>query len=331
MSRILVTGATGFVGSHVAERLKQQGHQVVTIARGSSDVGFLEKLGVELVRGDLTDQAAISKAMQGVDAVVNCAAKVGDWGSVDSYREVNVGSVALLLEECKKSKPRFVHISSLGVYEAKDHDQTDETVPPPAQHMDGYTQTKVEAENLVLGYSKLHHLPVVILRPGFVYGPRDRTVLPRLMQSLRDGHVRYIGSKDKAMNTIYVGNLADAVMLALEKPNALGQIYNLTDDELVTKQRFMETIADGAGLPRPTKTVPLGLAKVAAAVVERIAKLRGRKDAPRITRARVKFLGLNLSFSCAKAKRELGYKPAANFEQGMKQTLDWWKREGGKA
>lgn len=328
MARILVTGATGFVGSHVAERLKGQGHHVVTVARPSSDTRFLDQLGVELVRGDLNDPAIVSRAMKDVDAVVNCAAKVGDWGPVEDYRQVNVASLALLLEEARKRKPWFVHLSSLGVYEARDHDQTDESVPPPAQHMDGYTQTKVEAENLALGYHKLHGIQVVILRPGFVYGPRDRTVLPRLMENLRAGYVRYLGSKDKAMNAIYVGNLVDAVELALRTPAAAGQIYNLTDDELITKQRFMETIAEFAGLPKPTKTVPLGVAKFLAATMEGIAKLRGAKEAPRLTRARVKFLGLNLSFSCAKAKKELGYKPSTNFAEGMRKTIDWWKAEG---
>lgn len=327
MSRILVTGATGFVGSHIAERLKGLGHQVVTVARASSSVGFLEKLGVELVRGDLTDPTVVSQAMKGVDAVVNAAAKVGDWGPVEDYRQVNVGSLALLLEQARKQKPRFVHISSLGVYEARDHDQTDETTPIPDHHMDGYTQTKVEAEKLALGYFKTYGVPVVVLRPGFVYGPRDRTVLPRLMQSLRDGIVRYIGSKEKAMNTIYVGNLVDAVMLALEKPQAVGNVYNLTDDELVTKQRFMETIAEHAAVPKPTKTVPMGVAKVLAATLESVAKLRGKKEAPRLTRARIKFLGLNLSFSCAKAKRELGYQPHTDFATGMKETIEWWNRE----
>ncbi len=327
MGRILVTGATGFVGSHVAERCLQASHVVVTVARPTSDTKLLEEWGVEIIRGDLSDPAIVKQAMEGVTAVVNCAAKVGDWGPVEDYRQVNVGSLALLLEEARKHKPRFVHISSLGVYEARDHDRTDESEAPPKQHMDGYTQTKVEAEDVAKGYYQNHGVPVVILRPGFVYGPRDRTVLPRMLDALKRGIVRYIGDKTKVMNTIYVGHLVDAVMLALEKPEAVGQIYNLTDDEAVTKQRFMETIADAANLPRPTRTVPLGLAKFLARILERIARLRGAKQAPRVTRARIKLLGLNLSFSCEKAKRMLGYQPRVKFEDGMKEAVQWWKQE----
>ncbi len=327
MGRILVTGATGFVGSHTAERCLKAGHTVVTVARASSDTRLLEQLGVEIIRGDLNDPAVVQKAMNGVTAVVHCAAKVGDWGPVDDYRQVNVGSLALLLEEARKTKPRFVHVSSLGVYEARDHHKTDETVAPPKRHMDGYTQTKVEAEDVAMGYYRNHGVPIVILRPGFVYGPRDRTVLPRMMDALQRGIVRYIGDKNKVMNTIYVGNLVDAIILALEKPEAVGQIFNLTDDEDVTKQRFMETIADAAGLPKPTKTVPLGLAKFLARILERIARWRGAKQAPRVTSARIKLLGLNLSFSCEKAKKVLGYKPKVLFAQGMPEAVEWLQKD----
>jgi len=328
MPRYFITGATGFVGGHLAEACVQKGISVVTLARGSSDTKLLDQLGVQVLRGELTDPKAVGQAMAGAEAVIHCAAKVGDWGPVEEYREVNVGGTAVLLEAARHQRPRFVHISSLGVYAARDHDRTDESEPLPPLHMDGYTQTKVEAEKLVLNYHQQHGIPVVVLRPGFIYGPRDRTVLPRLMGLLAQGKIRYIGSKTKLMNTIYVGNLVDAIFLALEKPEAVGQIYNLTDDEEVTKQRFLETIAEHAGLPKPTKVVPLGVARMVAKIMETLARLRGAKQAPRVTQARIKFMGLNLSFSCEKAKRELGYAPRVKFAEGMQRTFEWWQREG---
>jgi nucleoside-diphosphate-sugar epimerase len=329
MSKYLVTGATGFVGSHIAEAMVKKGWQVVTVARASSDTKFLDSLGVQIVRGDLTEPETIEKAMAGVKAVVNSAAKVGDWGPVEEYRKVNVESVALLLEACRRHPvERFVQISSLGVYEARDHQGTDETVSPPKQHMDGYTQTKVEAEDVVMGYHKNHGIPTVILRPGFVYGPRDRTVLPRLIDKLRRGKIRYIGSKTKRMNTIHVANIVAAVFLALEKKEAIGEIFNITDDEEVTKQRFMETICTETGLTPPRKTVPYFLAKTVAGLMERIAKLRRAKQAPAVTRAQVKFMGQNLHYSCEKAKTLLGYKPQVKFAEGMKEMIAWWKANG---
>ena len=327
--RILVTGATGFVGGHVAEACVKRGHAVSTIARSSSDTKALEALGITILRGDLTDPDTIRKAVEGIDAVVHCAAKVGDWGPVADYRAVNVEALRHLLEACYgKPLKRFVHISSLGVYAARHHYGTDETEPLPARHMDGYTQTKVEAEQLALDAHRLHGTPVVVLRPGFIYGPRDRTVLPKLADNLRRGIVRYIGDGSALMNTIYVGNLVVAIFLALEKPEAIGQVYNLTDGEQITKRKFFETIADGLGLPRPKGRVPLFVAKLAARFLETRARRRGAKEPPRLTQARLKFLGLNLDFSIAKAKRELGYVPSIGFEAGMKETLDWFTQSG---
>jgi nucleoside-diphosphate-sugar epimerase len=326
--RLLITGATGFVGSHLTDEAVKRGHSVSTIARSNSDASHLKQQSVTIHTGDITDVEVIRKAANGVEAIVHCAAKVGDWGPVEEYRAVNVEATRHLLETCRKDHlKRFVHISSLGVYAARHHFGTDETEPLPVRQRDGYTQTKVEAEHLVQDAHRLHGLPAVILRPGFVYGPRDRTVLPRLAENLSKGLVRYIGDGSRLMNTIYVGNLVDAVFLALENPQAVGQVYNLTDGEAVTKRRFFETIADGLGLPRPRKRVPLWLARIIAFLMERRARRKGKKEAPRLTQARLKFLGLNLDFSIEKAKRELGYAPRVCFADGMKQTLEWYQSQ----
>ena len=327
-SNFLITGATGFVGGHLSEACVARGVHVSTIARSGSDTALLDKLKVTVHRGDLTDLDVVRKALEGVDVVVHCAAKVGDWGPVEEYRAVNVEALRGMLELCKSAGlQRFVHLSSLGVYAARHHYGTDENEPLPAQHMDGYTQTKVESEQLVLKYHREHKLAVVVLRPGFIYGPRDRTVLPKIMQSLRDRQMRLIGGGKKAMNTIYVGNLVDAIFLAVEKLQAIGQVFNLTDGELVSKRKFIDAIAEGAGLEKPTGSVPLFIARIAARIMERKARRRGDKQPPRLTQARLKFLGLNLEYSIEKAKRELGYKPRVGFDQGIKETMAWYGKK----
>lgn len=326
IGRCLVTGATGLVGSHVAEAFRNKGAEVMALVREGTDGALLESLGVRIVRGNLNDVAAVKEATIGVDTVVHCAAKVGDWGPIDEYRTVNVEGLRNLLEAVRRnSLHRFVHLSSLGAYAARDHYGTDETEPLPKRHVDGYTQSKVEAEQLALQYQRDHGVPVVVLRPGFIYGPRDRTVLPRLLGLLAKGQVMYLGDGSQAMNTIFVGNLMDAIMLAAENPLAVGQVYNLTDGEAVSKRRFMESVADLAGLERPKRSVPLPVAKIAAFFMEGIARLVGAKEAPRITQARIKFLGLNLDFSIAKARRELGYQPRVKFDDALEETITWWK------
>jgi nucleoside-diphosphate-sugar epimerase len=324
----LITGATGFVGGHLAEACAGRGWNVRALVRGGSDTSLLARYPVTLIRGDLTDGAAVREALQGVEVVLHCAAKVGDWGPVEEYRAVNVEALRGVLDACRAVPlRRFVHFSSLGVYAARHHYGTEESEPLPAHHIDGYTQTKVESEQLVMNSHREHKLPVVVLRPGFIYGPRDRTVMPKLLGNMRKGKLRYIGGGKGAMNCIYVGNLVEAALLAVEKPEAVGQIYNLTDGELVSKRRFIESIADGLGLPHPKPvSVPLWAARVMAWWMERGARKKNSPKPPRLTQGRLKFLGLNLDFSIEKAKRELGYQPRWSFDEGMRETVAWYKQ-----
>lgn len=326
----LITGATGFAGSHLAEACAARDIPVRTIARPGSDTSFLEKLGVTIVRGDITDPEVVRRAVDGADVVVNFAAKVGDWGPVEEYRAVNVEALRSLLDICR-ARPlhRFVQISSLGVYEARHHYGTDETTPLPVRHIDGYTQTKAEADRLALSYHRDHGLPVVVLRPGFIYGPRDHTILPPLIDNLRKRKVRYLGNGRRAVNSIFVRNLVEAVFLAVERPHVVGQAFNLTDGEFVSKRRLIEAVATGLGLPKPPPIwVPLWFARILTAGIEGLARLRGATRAPFLTQGRLKFLGLNLDFSIAKARRELGYGPRIPFDQGIEETLAWYRQEG---
>ena len=330
---VLLTGATGFVGSHVAEALVRRGDTVRTLARAGSDTAFLEALGVTVVRGDLTDADSIKRAAEGCDVIVNCAAKVGDWGHADGYRAVNVEGLRNLFDAILgRPLHRFVHVSSLGVYAARHHYATDETEPLPNDHIDGYTQSKVEAERLALQYHRKQQVPVTILRPGFVYGPRDRTVLPRIADRLKERSVMYIARGRYALNTTYVGNIADAVLLAIDAPAAacVGEVFNITDGEFVSKRRFFETVADGVGLKRPRgfPPVPVWLARMMANWREGVFRRQNKPHPPRITQAQLKFAGLNLDFSIAKARTKLGYTPRVLFDEGMKRTLEWYKSPG---
>jgi len=329
MLSCLITGATGFVGSHLAEACVKRGWNVRALVREGSATALLKQLPLTLVPGDLTDPVSVRAAVQGVQIILHSAAKVGDWGPVEAYRAVNVTALEKMLQACQgQPLQRFVHLSSLGVYAARHHHGTDETEPLPASHVDGYTQTKVESEQLALRYYKEHGVPVVVLRPGFVYGPRDRTLLPRVIEKLKQRTFRYIGDRRRAMNCIYIDNLVAGVLLAAEKPQAVGQIYNLTDGEAVSKQRFIEALVAGLDLPKTLPVAaPLWLARFLAWWMEGSARRNNAPEAPQLTQARIKFLGLNLDFSIEKAKRELGYKPVKTFEQGMAETTAWYGRE----
>lgn len=325
--RLMITGATGMVGSSIARRAVEAGYHVRALVRPESDRGQLEELGVEMMEGDLAKPESLAPAVAGVDLVVHAAAKVGDWGSADEYRAVNVVALEHLLTavEHEGQLKRWIQISSLGVYPARHHHGTDETVPADLAGLDGYTRTKAESENVVKRHMEENGLPAIILRPGFVYGPGDRHVLPRLIERIRSGKMKLIGDGKKLLNNTYVGSLADAVILALQKDDVLGETFNIRDERLVTREEFVGAIADYLGQPRPGK-IPLWLARVLAGVVEPLARARRKPEAPILTRARIKFLTLNLDYSIAKAKQMLGYRPKVDFQDGIREALDWATR-----
>jgi nucleoside-diphosphate-sugar epimerase len=214
-----------------------------------------------------------------------------------------------------------VQVSSLGVYPARHHYGTDETVPADATGLDGYTRTKAEAEALLNHHIRAHNFPAVILRPGIIYGPGDRHALPRFIEKIDTGKMKIVGRGDRLINNTYVGNLVDAMMLAVEKPGIEGETFNIRDERLVTREEFVNTIADYLGKPHPRR-VPEFIPRLLVGPIERIAKLRGRKDPPFLTRAQIKFMTLNLDYSIGKAKRVLGYKPAVDFREGIRIALD---------
>lgn len=330
---LLVTGATGLVGSHVAEQARSLGLTVRALCRDTAETRRLDEWGVQIVRGDLNDTDALRQACAGVDAIVHCAARVGDWGPTAEYRRVNVDGTRQLLEAALTAGhlKRWVQISSLGVYPATDHYGTDESTAPSTAGIDGYTLTKVESEQLVLDYVRQQQLPAVVLRPGFIYGPRDRTILPRLLERLASGQFAYLGNTDKLMNNTFVGNLCEAIWQALSHADAVGMVYNIRDPRAVTKREFIETICDAAQLRHPTKVVPLHIARGLSTIMETTWKLLRRQSAPLVNSARVKFLGLNLDFDISRAQSHLGYQPTTDFRTAMPDTVATFLQSGGES
>lgn len=326
--KILVTGATGMVGGAFARRAVEAGYAVRALVRRAADGRPLAKLGVELVEGDLARPEALPPLFDGIDIVVHTAAHIGDWGPAGKYRAINVVALEHMLAAVQRAGRlnRWIQISSLGVYPARHHYGTDETTPPDLVGLDGYTRTKAEAEMVIRRYTDQHGLPAVILRPGFIYGAGERYVIPRLIERFNAGTMKFIGKGDKLLNNIYVGNLVDAILLAIEKDEALGETFNIRDQRLVTRQEYIGTVAEYLGKPLPG-TVPLWLARALVGPIEGVARWTGRTTAPVLTAARIKFMTLNLDFSIDKARRVLDYQPRVDFQQGIREALDWAVRQ----
>jgi nucleoside-diphosphate-sugar epimerase len=166
------------------------------------------------------------------------------------------------------------------------------------------------------------------LRPGFVYGPGDRHVLPSLIETLKKNKFVYFDNGKHKLDNVSVFNVAEAVALALASKSANAGIFNITDKELVTRKKFVDTIADMMTLPRPKSSIPRPLGRVIAYLCDGVGRMLHLKKPPLLSKARYKFLALNLEFSIEKAKHQLGYRGDFPFEEGMRSAVDWYKKEG---
>jgi len=319
----LVTGATGFVGSHIAEKLKQEGEEVIALARESSDTGFLEESGIEIRYGCVTDPCSVYQATKGIERVYHAAALTDEWVAKEESYEVNVEGTANILQAAFENKiDRFFFVSSLAVMGFKNHYNT-AVVTDYIKARDPYIDTKIEAEKFVWRFNKFG-LATTILRPGFMYGPRDRRFMRRILSKLEKGSFRFVGGGKNILNLNYVGNFADAVVLAGKTPRSIGQAYNIAnDDKNLDMQTFIFKVADLWGYARPKSHIPVKAAQAATCVMERFARLMRRKEPPLLTKTRLKFLSHNLEFDISKTKEELGFENKIDIDQGLYMTKQW--------
>jgi nucleoside-diphosphate-sugar epimerase len=323
----LVTGATGFIGSFIAEELIKRGEGVRVLVRKTSNTKFLRDLGVELCYGDLSDAASVSTALKGVDKVFHSAALVGDWVPREEAYKINVEGTRFLLNASSDEKiKRFVYVSSLAVLGMRDHHKTPSN-PPSEKTGDVYADTKIDAENMVTEFGRKNDLPFTVIRPGFVFGPRDDKVIPRMVDFLKKGKYMFIGSGRNKVNMIYVENLAGAVIEASYSDKTLGQVYNITNDSGMTMMDIVYMVSDLWGYKRPDKHVPKGVAYVLCNTLEFFARLTNAKEPPLLNKTRMKFLSLNLEFDILKIKMDLGYRPKVDMLEGLKRTKAWMERQ----
>ena len=323
----LVTGATGFVGSHIAERLSKEGEEVTALVRATSNTKFLSSIGVKFVYGDINDPEAVKKAMQGIEIVYHSAALADEWISQkDAYR-VNVEGTRNLLDAAKEAKvKRFVFISSLAVLGMRDHHDTPADAPYHKTG-DNYIDTKIDSEQLVMDYYKKYGFPITVVRPGFVFGPRDNKLIPRLSDRLGKGQFMFVGSGKNKINAVYIENLTDAIISAARSQKAVGQKYNVTNDSGMTLEDLVLNIVNIWKFDTPKKHIPKFMAYLVCSVLMAFARLTKAKEPPYITKTRIKFLSLNLDFDIAKTKDDLGYNPRISIEEGLKRTKEWMDNE----
>ena len=323
---VLVTGGTGFVGGAVAQRLRSENCAVRALVRRNSDVAALAAADCELRYGDITDAASVREAMEGADVVVHCAALASDWGPREAFERVNVeGSRNIFDAALQHGVKRVVHISTTDVYGTYDDGRViDESFPRQVTGFP-YSDTKAEAEKIAFAYAQERVLPVVVIRPTFIYGPGDRTFLPELVDAMRKHEMAFFGSADNTIPLCYINNLVDAVLLALTHEEAVGEGYIVSDGAVMTWRELTDLLADRLDLPKVKRTIPLSAAKAAAVGAETLAKLEKSTRRPALTRYELAFGGRDLRYSNGKIVRDLGFSPRVLPEEGLARTIEWLK------
>jgi nucleoside-diphosphate-sugar epimerase len=325
--KALVTGATGFIGSHVADRLLERDDTVRALVRPSSDVSYLKERGVELVSGDITDPASLPAAVAGIDVVYHAAAMVSDWGPWRDFEAITVEGTRNVLEAAAQAGvPRFLHVSTDGVYAFRylGKRMTEETpLETRFAWWDYYRRSKLAAERLAWRYHRDGRLAVTVARPGLVLGERDRATLPGLTAFLRSSSAMYFGNSRNHLPYVYAGDVADACLLAASNEGAIGQAYNTSSQEAVTQRDLFAAAAEEEGLELPRRGVPLHLAYGIALVMETISVLRGRRTRPPMTRFGITLIGGDYHEDAGKAERELVWEATTPMREAIRRCVEW--------
>jgi nucleoside-diphosphate-sugar epimerase len=324
----LVTGASGLLGSHIVEKLIAMGEPVRALVRPASDTRLLDQWGVEKVPGDITAPQSLVEAMKGVQRVYHVAAQVGDWGPWERFVAVTIEGTGNMLEAARRAKiERFLHVSSISAYGHPDGEAMvlDESAPLGVNlhRWSYYSRAKVEAEKLVWQAHNKGDVPVTVVKPSWLYGPRDRASMPRLIRAIRAGKARLIGDGTNRLNLTYAGNEAEGCILAATNEKALGQAYNLSSDGAIQQREYINRIAERLGCPPVTRKVPYRVARGAAFLMELFGHALGRKTPPLVTRYSVWLIGRKCFFSSEKARRELGWQATVGYDEGIRLAVDW--------
>lgn len=323
--KVLVTGAAGLLGSHVAELALERGDDVRVLVRPHEDVSRLAHVGAKVSRGDMADRGSLEAAVDGADCVLHCAARMGPWGAEEEYESVNVRGPKLMVEAAMAAgAKRFVHVSSVDVHGLDAGDRADETAPYGVEP-DPYCRSKIAGEHVINQLIRERGAPITIIRPGWIYGPRDTRSFARFAGLVERQRMVLIGSGDNHLPLVYVTDVARGTLLAGEADAAVGKTYVLVNDELVTQRDYFTAIARELGVAPPKRHVPYRLALALGGLAETVGHLTRLKREPPLMRFGPKQLGGENRYVIGRARRELGFSPEVNLAEGVARAVAWYR------
>lgn len=320
-----VTGATGFLGAALVTELVKRGQPVRILARDETSARQQFGDAITIISGEITDADAVTRLVDGSTHVYHLAGRLYHPATPAAlYRQTHVEGTRMLLRACQGQAQlqRIVHCSTTGVHGVTG--DTPAAEDAPFAPTNPYEATKLEGELLALQAVREQGLPVSVVRPGLVYGPGDLHLLG-FFQSINKGIFRVIDGGKARLHPIYIDDMIAAFLLCAEHPAAIGRCYNIAGDRAVTVRELAETIASALGKQLSRGSIPLWLANLASDIFAVIPGFQGER-AP-LTRSRVKFLTNSRVYDCSRVQKELGFQATFPFDNGIKQTADWYQKQ----
>jgi nucleoside-diphosphate-sugar epimerase len=319
----LVTGASGFVGSHVVHALRDQGMPVRALVRTEPAAQALRDTGIEVQVGDVCEPHVLAEAVRGVDVVYHCAAAVGPAYSPRQIRDISLTGVRHLLQALRQNgSARAVILTSVNVLGTRNLDLATEDLPC-RRSWDASADVKIEIEALTREYVERHGVDATILRPGLIYGPRDRHNLPQMIHALRRGKFAFIGSRDNIVPNVYISDVVEAILRAGRTTASRGRVYHVTDGSRTTIGQFIDCLAELIDCPAPRKVLPYAVPYLACVLFDALTATRLYRRRPPVSRASLRHLGTSRYFSIERASHELGYAPRVYYQEGLRTAVKW--------
>ena len=323
MSKVLVTGSNGFIGSNLCKRLVAEGHEVRALVRKTSNLHFLEGISVELVYGDITEPGTLPAAMEGVEKVFHVAGLAADWGPYALFEKVNFqGTKNVALAASKAGVKRLIYISTVAFYGFGKQNVTEEF--PQAKNLIPYAQTKYLAEQWLWEFRKDTAMEITAVQPGNVYGVNDHTFISKYIDALLTGTFAEVSHGKSKTCPVFVDNLVDIILLVAGESKADGNAYIATDGLNITWHEFNSALGGKLGVKLPKASLPYWLAMLAAQSYYAVHRFLKIKKEPFLTPYRINNGGKDYHFSIQKLKDHFQYKPKTELETALQKTVKWY-------
>lgn len=328
--KVLVTGATGFLGRHLALALHKQGHEVTAAGRNDTIGEKLRQEGISFLPCHLEDTIKTEQSCAGQDMVFHCGAMSSLWGSYHDFYDSNVTGTRNIVRGCLAHHvQRLIYVSTPSIYfDYTDRTNIRESAPLPRKAANLYAETKRLAELEIDKAFVNEGLPVITLRPRAIFGPGDPAIVPRLIEANRRGKLPLINGGQAIIDLTYIDNLVDALLLCMTAPESVfGRKYNITNGEPVRFIDVLQHLFEQLGEPMRAKRIPYAAAYTVASIMEGVARITGSAKEPLLTRYSVGLLGKTQTLDISAAREKLGYAPRRTIREGIDLYADWYKQQ----